>query len=179
MIGAFLSGTTCESLVHKLGCKGPRNTKELLDIATSHASGEEAVGVSFNRLEGKARWDKGAGEGTSHCSAKRKNKKQWHEDSPVATTDRKGGRKPTEGTPNHFEKLLEGPCPNHAFPVKHPLKDCSLMRWFLFRDSNKGELGKDPAPTVDDAKEKDDGFLTPDSCLMIFRGSAAYDSKCR
>ena len=23
VIGAFLSGTTCESLVHKLGCKGP------------------------------------------------------------------------------------------------------------------------------------------------------------
>ena len=23
IIGAFLSGTTCESLVHKLGCKGP------------------------------------------------------------------------------------------------------------------------------------------------------------
>ena len=38
VIGAFLSGTTCESLVHKLGCKGPRTTKELLDIATSHAS---------------------------------------------------------------------------------------------------------------------------------------------
>ena len=70
-----MSGTTCESLVHKLGRKGPRTTKELPDIATSHASGEEAVGAIFNRLEGKARQDEGTGEGTSNRSAKRKNKK--------------------------------------------------------------------------------------------------------
>ena len=108
VIGAFLFGMTYESLVHKLGRKGPRTTKELLDITTSHASGEEAVGAIFDRLEGKARRDEGAGEGTSNRSAKRKNKKQRREDSLVAAADRKGGRKPTEGTPNHFEKLLEG-----------------------------------------------------------------------
>ena len=28
VIGAFLSGITCESLVHKLGCKGPRTTND-------------------------------------------------------------------------------------------------------------------------------------------------------
>ena len=88
-------------------------------------------------------------------------------------------QKPTEGTANHFEKSLEGPCPNHAFPVKHLLKDCSLMRRFLSGGPNKGEHGKGPTPTTDDAEEKDDGFPTPDGCLMIFRGSAAYDSKCR
>ena len=55
VIGAFLSETTCESLVHKLGCRGPRTTKELLDIATSHASGEEAVGAVFDSTDGKAR----------------------------------------------------------------------------------------------------------------------------
>ena len=76
MIGAFLSGTTYESLVHKLGRKGPRTTKELLDIATSHALGEEAVGAIFDHLEGKARQDEGADEGTSNRSTKRKNKKQ-------------------------------------------------------------------------------------------------------
>ena len=58
----------------------------------------------FDCLEDKARRDKGAGGGTSNHSAKRKNKKQWHEDSLVATADRKGGWKPMEGTPNHFKK---------------------------------------------------------------------------
>ena len=42
IIGAFLSGTTYKSLVHKLGCKG-------------HASGEEAVGAIFDRLKGKTK----------------------------------------------------------------------------------------------------------------------------
>ena len=56
----------------------------------------------------------------------------------MATTDRKGGQKSTKSTPNHFEKLLKGPCLNHAFPVKHLLKDCSLMRRFLSEGSNKG-----------------------------------------
>ena len=137
------------------------------------------VGAIFDHLEGKARWDEGAGEGTSNRSAKRKNKKQQREDSLVATADCKGGRKPMEGTSNQFKKLLEGPCPNHAFPVKHLLKDCSLMWRFLSRGSNKGEHRKDPAPTMDDAKEKDDGFLMPDGCLMIFRGSTTYNSKHR
>jgi hypothetical protein len=44
VVGAFLTGTTYKELVHKLGCKGPRTTKELLDIATNFASGKEAVG---------------------------------------------------------------------------------------------------------------------------------------
>ena len=150
-----------------------------MDIATSHASGEEAVRAIFDRLEGKARRDVGAGEGTSNRFAKRKNKKQWCEDSLVAAADRKGGRKPEEGTPNHFKKLLEGSCPNHAFPIKHLLKDYGLMRRFLSGGSNKGEKGKDPPPAADNAKEKDVGFPTRNNCLMIFGGSAAYDSKHR
>ena len=51
------------------------------------------------------------------------------------------------------------------------------MQRFLSGGSNKGEQGKDPPPTIDDAKEKDDGFPMPDGCLMIFGGSAAYGSK--
>ena len=60
--------------------------------------------------------------------------------------------------------------------MKHLYKDYSLMRRFLSGGSNKGEQGKDPTPTIDDAEEKDDGFLRPDGCLMIFGGSVAYDS---
>ena len=104
MIGAFLSGTTRESLVHKLGHRGPWTTKELLDIATSHASGEEAVGAFFDHPDGKARRDEDASEGASNRPTKRKNKKQQRDNSLMVAADRKGGRKPTEGTPNHFEK---------------------------------------------------------------------------
>ena len=53
------------------------------------------------------------------------------------------------------------------------------MKRFLSRGSNKGEHRGDPNPAIDDAEEKDGGFPTLDGCLMIFRGSEAYNSKCR
>ena len=70
----------------------------------------------------------------------------------MATTDHKGGAgwKPAEGSPNHFEELLEGSCPNHAFLVKHLYKDYVLMKQFLSRGSNKGEHRKEPKLAVDD-----------------------------
>ena len=55
------------------------------------------------------------------------------------------GRKPTEGTSSHFEKLLEGSCPNHAFPIKHLYKDCVFLKRFLSRSSNKGEHRMEPS----------------------------------
>ena len=72
----------------------------------------------FYHPKGKAKWDEDAGEGTSNCPNKKKNKQRC-EGLLVAIADRNGERKPTEGTSDHFEKLLEGPCLNHAFPVKH------------------------------------------------------------
>jgi hypothetical protein len=138
VIGAFLSRTTYESLVHKLGCKGPRTTKELLDIATIHASSKETVGAIFDRPRGKAKQDEDTDEGASNHSIKKKNK-QWHRASLLAATERKGKKTPTEGTPDHFEKMLEGLCPNHAFPVKHLYKYCSLMKRFLSGGSKKGD----------------------------------------
>ena len=131
--------------------------------------GEEAVGTIFDCLKGKVKRDEDTGEGASNRPNKKKNK-QRHKVSLVATADRKGGRKPAEGTPDNFKKLLEGPCLNHAFPIKHLYKDCALMKRFLSRGSNKGEHGKDPDPTTDDTKAKDGGFLMLNSCLMIFGG---------
>ena len=57
----------------------------------------------------------------------------------MAAIDRKGGQKPAEGTPNQFKKLLEGPCSNNAFLIKHLYKDCSLMKRLLSIGYNKGE----------------------------------------
>ena len=63
--------------------------KELLDIVTSHALGEEAVGAIFYRPKGKAKWDEDAGKGASNHPNKKKNK-QRREGSLVATADRRG-----------------------------------------------------------------------------------------
>ena len=80
----FLSGTTYESLIHKLGYLKPRTTRDLLDITMNHAFGEEAVGAAFS--DG---WDKGKakrkdqGEGPSMQRGK-KNKKDQHRPANLA-----------------------------------------------------------------------------------------------
>jgi hypothetical protein len=35
----------------------------------------------------------------------------------------------------HFERLLEGACLNHAYPIKHKLKDYNMMKNFMISGS--------------------------------------------
>jgi hypothetical protein len=53
IVHAFLEGTTCRDLVRELGRSPPVDSNELFDIATSFASGEEALGAIFDRKKGK------------------------------------------------------------------------------------------------------------------------------
>ena len=55
VISAFLTGTTYESLIHKLGYLKPHTTRDLLDVTTNHASDEEAVGAVFNGGQDKGK----------------------------------------------------------------------------------------------------------------------------
>jgi hypothetical protein len=32
---------------------------------------------------------------------------------------------------DHFEKILEAACPHHPYPVKHKLRDCTMMKKFM------------------------------------------------
>jgi hypothetical protein len=54
VVSAFWDGTTCHSLVHELSREQPKTTKELLNVATRHASGEEAIGAAFTLAKASA-----------------------------------------------------------------------------------------------------------------------------
>jgi hypothetical protein len=54
-VHAFLEGTTCQDLERELGRSPPADLNELFDIATSFASGEEAVGRSSMARRASAR----------------------------------------------------------------------------------------------------------------------------
>jgi hypothetical protein len=54
--------------------------------------------------------------------------RQRCKDMLVATTCQKGRKPPNEEAIDHFEKLLEAPCPNHHYPVWHAYKDCRLLK---------------------------------------------------
>jgi hypothetical protein len=53
----------------------------------------------------------------------------------------------TRSPKDHFKKILEAAYPHHPYPIKHKLKDCTMMRRFL---SSVGtpldgdELARDP-----------------------------------
>ena len=40
-------------------------------------------------------------------------------------------KQPQQGMPDHFNKLMDSPCTNHAYSVKHLFKDFELLKHFL------------------------------------------------
>jgi hypothetical protein len=74
IVQAFLEGTTCRDLVRKLGRSPPTDSNKLFDIATSFASGEEAVGAIFDGKKGK-RVDDAPAEGSKSKEPHQKNKR--------------------------------------------------------------------------------------------------------
>ena len=67
--------------------------------------------------------------------------------------------------------------PEPCLAYQAPIQRLRPLEVFLSSGSNKGEHRKEPKPAADDTEGKDSGFSTQDGCLMIFRGSVAYDSK--
>jgi hypothetical protein len=62
-VHTFLKGTTCQDLVRELERSPLVDSNELFDIATSFASGKEAVGAIFDGKKGK-RMDDAPAEGS-------------------------------------------------------------------------------------------------------------------
>jgi hypothetical protein len=73
IVHTFLEGTTGRDLVRELGRSPPVDSNELFDIATSFASGEEAVGAIFDGKKGK-RVDDTPAEGSKSKELRQRNK---------------------------------------------------------------------------------------------------------
>jgi hypothetical protein len=46
---------------------------------------------------------------------------------------------------DHFEKVHEAACPHHPYPIKHKLRDCTMMKRFMFsnKPADGDELARD------------------------------------
>jgi hypothetical protein len=83
---------------------------------------------------------------------------------------------------DHFERLLDAPCPHHEVLVKHTLRECRLMKNYV-----KGTLKPKTVDQPDKqgpSHDNDDGvgavFPGEDSAVhMIFGGSPARPSRRR
>ncbi|XP_066316478.1 uncharacterized protein [Miscanthus floridulus] len=80
--------------------------------------------------------------------------------------DRKNPRGPAKG-PGLFDDMLKKPCPYHQGPVKHTLKECTMLWRYYAKlglpndDAKKKGIG-------DRDNDKDDGFLEVHNAFMIF-----------
>ena len=59
---------------------------------------------------------------------KNKRKRRPPQGHKAAAAEQQERRQPRN---DHFKQLLEKPCTNHGFPVKHKFKDCDLMKRLL------------------------------------------------
>ena len=124
-----------------------------MDIATNHASGEEAVRAIFERDQHAAKAKCHDPDRPSSSHDDRKNKKnRWPPVAgEVAATDRQDKRPPRN---DHFNQLLlEKPCTNHGYPVNHKFKDCDMMKRLLRRTAKANGDGRDRRPTPTKTKE--------------------------
>jgi hypothetical protein len=137
IVHAFLEGTTCRDLVRELGRSPPADSNEVFDIATSFASGEEAVGAIFDGKKGKRtddepaecskskelhRKDKRGKKGKKpHCEA-REQGRDGNDAEALAVDPARWGPQPAPRGPGVFDDMLKKPCPYHKTPVNHTLE---------------------------------------------------------
>ena len=73
----------------------------------------------------------------------------------VAVADHTG-KQPQQGLPEHFNELMESPCTNHAYPIKHLYKVYELLKCLLRQAGGpKEEKGKKAAAKKGDVAGKD------------------------
>ena len=65
-------------------------------------------------------------------------------------------KQPQQGLLDHFNELMESPCSNHAYPVKHLYKDYELLKRLLRHAGGpKEEKGKEAVAKKEGVAGKD------------------------
>jgi hypothetical protein len=188
IVHAFLEGTTCRDLVRELGRSPPIDSNELFDIASSFASGEEAVGAIFDGKKGK-RVDDAPAEGSKSKEPRQKNKwgkkgkkprhearEQGHDDNDgeaLAVHPARRDPRPAPQGPGVFDDMLKKPCPYHKTLVNHTLEQCDMLKRFYNRAAAKGDEAKKDGGDGDAG-----GFPAMENVFLIF-GGATVDMSSR
>jgi hypothetical protein len=67
---------------------------------------------------------------------------------------------------DHFERLLEEVCPNHAYPIKHKLKNCGMIKNFITLGSLIWDKEPEEVPGKSDAMP----FPREDAVMTVYDG---------
>jgi hypothetical protein len=69
---------------------------------------------------------------------------------------------------DHFKKLLKATCPNHTYPVKHKLKECTVMKNYMTMRNQ----ARNKKPEGDSTVKAAAPFLEEKAVLSIYGGLA-------
>jgi hypothetical protein len=97
------------------------------------------------------------------------NKKAGSSDVVRALAIACSGKRQAQSPMVHFEKLLEETCPNHAYPVKHKLRDYGMMKNFMA--SRSLTRGTKVNEVLDEGYTM--RFLEEDATMMIHNGCSS------
>jgi hypothetical protein len=167
--------------LRELGRSPPVNSNKLFDIATSFASGEEAVGAIFDGKKGK-RADDAPAEGSKSKELRQRNKwgkkgkkprrkvrEQEHDDDDdveaLAVDPAQQAPRAAPRGPGVFDDMLKKPCPYHKTPVNHTLEQCDMLKRFYGRAAAKDDEAKKDGGDGDDG-----GFPAVENVFLIFGG---------
>jgi hypothetical protein len=179
IVHAFLEGTTWQDLVRELGRSPPVDSNELFDIATSFASGEEAVGAIFDGKRASARTmrprraaspgsptERTSGARRERSRAARREQGRDGDDAEALAVDPVlRGPRPAPRGPGVFDDMLKKPCPYHKTPVNHTLEQCDMLKKFYGRATAK------EAEAKKDGGDGDAGdFPAVENVFLIFGG---------
>jgi hypothetical protein len=67
---------------------------------------------------------------------------------------------------DHFEKLLEAASLNHAYPIRHKLKDCNMMKYFM----TLGSLSQGKEPEGDPSGKGTTPFPREEAVMTVYDG---------
>jgi hypothetical protein len=174
--------------MHELGCSPSADLNELFDIATSFASGEEAVGAIFDDKKGKRSDDAPTGGSKSrepHRKDKRGKKvkkprreaceqgRDGNDAEALAIDPARRGPRPAPRGLGVFDDMLKKPCPYHKTPVNHTLEQCDMLKKFYGRAT-----AKDAEAKKDEGDGDAGGFPAMENVFLIF-GGATVDMSSR
>jgi hypothetical protein len=110
---------------------------------------------------------------TASCDEEMNDKDAGDSDEELMVATECDFKCPTRPPIDHFEKLLEVTCLNHMFPIKHKLKECSMMKNYMAM----GCLARARTPEGNLARMAATPFLEEKAVMSIYGGLAPHESR--
>jgi hypothetical protein len=93
-------------------------------------------------------------------------------DEELVTTIEHNSKHQVRQPTDHFKKLLEASCPNNMYPVRHKLKECTMIKNYMTMET----FAKGKRPEGDLAGKAASPFPDEKAVMLIYGGPGPHES---